>query len=165
MFTPSLACKPANSSPCAPRIHPPPCRAHLHSQALHMKHTPAHPLGAHACTPCQHTQVYPRDSPYTTHIKCTLVYVPISHQHTPTYRVPFPCTPAATARTTQTLELLCPQGKLGLQAAPFPWIHPQILHKPCRRHPVMLLTLHSLLDYPKGLSSPSILPPISPHQS
>lgn len=102
---------------------------------------------------------------YNTHQNAHCVFT--SRPHTTTHLLPGLLSPAVLLQQEppRALELLCPQGKFCLQAVPFPWIHPRFLHKPCWGHPAMLPTLHSLLGYPKGLSSPLTLPPFSPHQS
>ena len=96
-------------------IHP--CRAHLHFQDLHIKHTPVpsprarihehlHTFSVHASVPqsqCLHNNTH-QNAPLRVHIQ-TL------QQHISAYRVPLPCTPATIPAATQGTGAALPIGQ------------------------------------------------------
>lgn len=108
------------------------------------------------CTPFQCSPVYPRVSPYTTHIRMHTC-VCTSRPHTSTYLFRGPLSPGPLLLQQQPPRHwscfahranLPPSCTLTLD----PSLHlPQTLQGASRNAP---RTLHNLLGYPKGLSSP-----------
>ena len=141
-------------APVVPLAHIHACRPHLQfsgfTQEEHTS-TSCWCMYLNTCTPFRCSPVYPGVSPYTTHIRMhTCVCTPRPHTSIHLFRGPLSPGPLLLQQQPpRALELLCPQGKPASKLTLT--LDPQTLLGASRN---AFRTLHSLLGYPKGLSSP-----------
>lgn len=145
MSTPLFSFNPANSTPVI-LTHMHPCRAHLHFQALHMKHLflvhmheCLHALAGHTSVLQCHNQ-FPSKALLQPHTSLLLKMHTSTHTfrtHTSTHLPPgsLPRAPAATAETNQGISAPLPTRQTLPPKYTQPLTHPRILQKPSWGHP------------------------------